>query len=62
MTLNSSSRSQYDEDGYYHPIDVLSSQEAARYREKLEAAETAQGHNITGPERSKSHLIYTWGG
>jgi hypothetical protein len=52
--------SKYHDEGYYCPVDVLTAAEAAGYRARLDALEHAQGHTIVGPERSKSHLLYTW--
>ncbi|MCB1747330.1 MAG: phytanoyl-CoA dioxygenase family protein [Gammaproteobacteria bacterium] len=59
-TLDSAGLEQYRAAGYYHPLDILSAAEAAACRDKLEAIERAQGHPITGPQRSKSHLLYPW--
>lgn len=50
----------YRMQGYYHPLTILSAVEVMHYRAKLEAVERAQGHSIVGPQRSKSHLLYTW--
>lgn len=58
--LDAAALRQYTEQGYYHPVDVLTATEVAAYRARLEAVERAQGHPITGPQRSKSHLLYTW--
>ena len=58
--LSAAALSQYADEGYYTPLDVLTAQEAADYRARLEAIEFAQGHKIVGPERSKSHVLYTW--
>lgn len=58
--LNAAAISQYQDAGYYHPVDILTAHEARDYRSRLEAIELAQGHKIVGPERSKSHVLYTW--
>lgn len=58
--LSAGALSQYRDEGYYFPLDVLTPAEAAECRARLEAIELAQGHAIVGPERSKSHLLYTW--
>jgi non-haem Fe2+, alpha-ketoglutarate-dependent halogenase len=50
---------QYNEDGYYAPINVLSSGEAADLRGRLEAFE-ADGGPLAGKLRQKSHLLFTW--
>jgi hypothetical protein len=59
-TLSAAALTQYRNDGYHHPLDILTAAEAADYRAHLEAIEQAQGHTIVGAERSKSHLLYTW--
>ena len=58
--LNEQARKQYEHEGYYFPIDVLSADQIAAARGKLEAFEASQGHPIAGAERGKSHLIFTW--
>ncbi len=58
--LDEAALTQYQGAGYYHPVDILTPAEAADYRARLEAVERAQGHPIVGPQRSKSHLLYTW--
>jgi len=49
----------YDETGYYAPVSVLDTGEAAAIRTKLEAHEAAHGR-LTGHQRHKSHLLFTW--
>lgn len=49
----------YNETGYYAPVPVLSTSEAAAIRAKLEAHEAAHG-KLTGHQRHKSHLLFTW--
>lgn len=51
---------QFQAKGYFSPVSVLSATEAQTYREKLEAFETQLGHAVTGPLRSKPHLLFTW--
>jgi hypothetical protein len=51
---------QYRRDGYLCPLTVLSSEQAARYRAALEAAEAAAGGGLPGPFRHKPHLVYGW--
>lgn len=58
--LSDSACAQYRDAGFYHPVDVLSPTEVAACRAQLEAIERAQGHPITGPGRSKSHVLYRW--
>src|SRR5262249_52112211 len=46
--------------GYYHPIRVLSREDALTLRRRLEAAETAHGGPLEGSYRHKPHLLFTW--
>ena len=47
-------------DGCVYPIRVLSAAEAAGYRARLEAHETATGAPLQGNLRHKTHLLFTW--
>lgn len=58
--LDDEALSQYRNKGYFFPLDVMTAEQAAAYRSQLEAVERQQGHAIVGPERSKTHLLYTW--
>jgi non-heme Fe2+,alpha-ketoglutarate-dependent halogenase len=49
----------YRTHGYYAPVPVLTLQETATIRAKLEAHERAHGL-LKGPLRHKSHLLFTW--
>lgn len=51
---------QYDRDGYICPIDVLTADEVAHYRTKLEEVENSQAAPLHGPQKSKSHLLFDW--
>ncbi|RAI00709.1 phytanoyl-CoA dioxygenase [Acuticoccus sediminis] len=51
---------QYRRDGYVFPVPVMSREEAAAYRARLEAFEAASGGPIAGNMRHKSHLLFTW--
>ena len=50
---------QYNREGWYAPVPVLSSAEAAAIRGKLEAFEAEAG-GLKGPLRHKTHLLFTW--
>jgi non-heme Fe2+,alpha-ketoglutarate-dependent halogenase len=50
----------YDTDGFVCPIDVLSDEEARRYRQELEDWERQRGALIDFPEKSKSYLLFNW--
>jgi non-haem Fe2+, alpha-ketoglutarate-dependent halogenase len=58
--LNETARRRYERQGYFFPLDVLREDEAAAVRGKLESFEAARGHPVSGAERGKSHLIFTW--
>ena len=60
MSLPASAVKQYHEQGYYHPIRVLSPEEAAGYRRRLEAFEASQGGSLKGEMKHKAHLLLTW--
>lgn len=49
----------YKEHGYYAPVRVMSEQETAVVRGRLEAHEAEHGL-LRGPLRTKSHLLFTW--
>ena len=50
----------YREQGYASPVRVMSEDEAARYRAKLEAFEAAQGRPLDGMQRAKTYLLFPW--
>ena len=55
---------QYQRDGYLFPIRVMSEDEAAFYRTKIESFETPEGARARIDTRylktSKMHLLFTW--
>lgn len=50
---------QYQEQGYFAPIRVLSTEGALGLRDKLETFEAGAGP-LAGKIRQKSHLLFTW--
>jgi hypothetical protein len=50
----------YQENGYHFPVRVMSPQQTAGYRAKLEAFEASQGGTIRGRKRQKLYLLFTW--
>ena len=50
---------QYQEQGYFAPIRVLSTEGALGLRDKLEKFEAGAGP-LAGKIRQKSHLLFTW--
>lgn len=57
--LSQESVRQYQQAGYFSPIQVMSPAEAGSYRRKLETIE-ASGRLPAGALRSKGHLLLTW--
>jgi len=51
---------QYRDAGYYFPLRVLTTAEAARCREQLESVERELGGPLRGIYRIKPHLLLTW--
>jgi hypothetical protein len=51
---------QFEREGYTYPIDVLTIDEVARCRAKLEQFENGQGAPLHGPQKSNSHLLFDW--
>ena len=61
--LSSSQVAQYQRDGFFFPVDCLTSEEVGHYRARLEAFEREQGDTfgrLPNLVRSKSHLLFTW--
>ena len=57
--LTAESVRQYHQTGYLAPVRVLSTEETAALRSKLEAFEAGAGP-LAGKLRQKSHLLFTW--
>ena len=51
---------QFEHDGFYFPIRVMSQQEALYYRRCLESYETRTGGPIQSKWRHKINLLFTW--
>ncbi|MFO1079628.1 MAG: phytanoyl-CoA dioxygenase family protein [Reyranellaceae bacterium] len=51
---------QYNRDGFYFPIDILSEAVMRDLRGRLEAHEARSGGPIQGNQRHKAHLYLTW--
>ena len=60
IKLSAAAIDQYRRKGYYAPISVLSPEEAARCRQRLEAVEHELGGPLRGIYRVKPHLLFTW--
>ena len=58
--LTEDALTQYERDGFFFPIRVLTADEVEVARSRLETFEATQGHPISGEYRGKSHLIFTW--
>ena len=51
---------QYRAIGFHSPVQVLSADEAAEIRARLEAHEESIGHPLGADQRTKSHYLFTW--
>ena len=51
---------QYQREGFYSPIRVMSASEARRFRSALETHEAKTGEPLQGNWRHKMHLLFTW--
>ncbi len=58
--LTESQVEHYKREGYVFPVPVMSREEAASYRARLEAFEEMNGGPIAGNMRHKTHLLFTW--
>ena len=58
--LSSELVEKYHQQGICFPIAVMSSEDAANYRSKLEAFEAKKGGVIAGLENKRTHLLFTW--
>ena len=58
--LSAAAVEQYERDGYYFPVRVLSDEEARQQRERLERVERDLGGPLRGVYRIKPHLLFTW--
>ena len=58
--LSEAAIKQYTEEGYFFPVEIMSSTETTGLRDQLEAFESKQGHPIEGSQRSKAHLLFKW--
>jgi len=58
--LSAEAIAQYERDGYYFPVRVLSPEEAGRCRDRLEQVERDLGGPLRGVYRIKPHLLFTW--
>ena len=58
--LSKAAIKQYTEEGYFFPVEIMSTVETAGLRDQLEAFESKQGHPIEGSQRAKTHLLFKW--
>src|SRR4029077_15624837 len=58
--LSAEAVAQYNRDGFYFPVPVLSREEAATYRRHLDTHEEKSGKPLQGNWRHKTHLLFTW--
>jgi ectoine hydroxylase-related dioxygenase (phytanoyl-CoA dioxygenase family) len=60
MRLSEQQAEQCRRDGFFFPVPVLSTDEAAHYRRCLEEHEARTGMPLQGNLRHKTHLLFTW--
>lgn len=58
--LSDAAVAQYHDKGYYFPVSVLSPDEAADCRRRIEAFEASQGGRLRGNKRIKLHVLFPW--
>jgi hypothetical protein len=58
--LTPAQKEQFDRDGYVSPIRIMSTEQAATLRQRLEDFERTQGGPLKGSLRHKTHLLFTW--
>lgn len=58
--LSNAAVEKFQRDGYHFPVPVLSPDEVAHYRARLEQHEAKTGEPLQGNLRHKSHLLFTW--
>jgi hypothetical protein len=58
--LSPAELARYHRDGYHFPVDILTADEAAHLRRRLEAYEARAGGPISGNLRHKPHLFLTF--
>jgi non-haem Fe2+, alpha-ketoglutarate-dependent halogenase len=58
--LSDEAIARYRRDGYHFPLDIMSPEEAAGLRRRLEAFEARNGGPIAGAMRHKPHLLFPW--
>ena len=58
--LSPAALTQYERDGFYFPVDVMSPEDAQALRARLEAFEAREGAPLAGNMRHKAHLLFTW--
>lgn len=51
---------QYEDEGFLHPVSVLTDAEVAAARGEIEAFEARTGKTLDYPEKSKSYLLFDW--
>ncbi|MGE3067034.1 MAG: phytanoyl-CoA dioxygenase family protein [Hyphomicrobiaceae bacterium] len=58
--LSSDQVKSFRDNGYVFPVRVMSAEDAAGYRARLETFERAQGSPLKGDQRTKNYLLFTW--
>ena len=58
--LNKKQINFFKKNGYLFPIKVMEEKEASLYRAELEDYEKSQGSTLSGIDKHKSHLLFSW--
>lgn len=60
MMLGKADVEQFDKDGYVFPVDILSPEEVAEFRARIEAVEALNDGKLLPKHRAKSFLLFKW--
>ena len=58
--LNKKQINFFKKNGYLFPIKIMEEKEASLYRAELEDYEKSQGLTLSGIDKHKSHLLFSW--
>lgn len=60
MSLSPEQVDQFGRDGFLAPIDVMSAQDAAQFRQRLEEAEARYPNQLIGRHRNNPHIAFSF--
>lgn len=58
--LSTAALEQYHQQGYYHPVPALNTQEVRQLLDQLAKVETERGQVFAGELKEKPHMLFTW--